>query len=81
VQIARADNVADVIARDGVKLVSEAKLAEFLRRLVVEPSLNRINDDAAHFSLGGVQPKKALLRVGADYDDDARAFRGIDARA
>jgi serine/threonine-protein kinase HipA len=64
VQIAPPDQVEAMIKRDGVREVSEAKLAEFLERLVAEPSLNTIAPDAAHFSLAGSQPKKALLHMG-----------------
>jgi serine/threonine-protein kinase HipA len=64
VQIAPPELVQDVTAREGVKLISEAKLAAFLKRLTVDPSLNRIDADTSHFSLAGAQPKKAILRVG-----------------
>ncbi len=63
VQIVPPDEIEEASKREGVRLVSEAALADFLRRLVQSPSLNRINQDANHFSLAGAQPKKAILRI------------------
>src|SRR5262249_27716711 len=64
VQMLPTENVEASIYQEGVKPVSETRLAEFLNRLVLHPSLNRINDDANHFSLAGAQPKKAILWMG-----------------
>ena len=64
VQILPPELVATSIAREGVKWVSEKRLAEFLGLLIQNPGLNRINEDANHFSLAGAQPKKAVLWMG-----------------
>ena len=64
VQVLPPEKVEASVHREGVKLIGEAKLAEFLNRLVLHPSLNRISDDANHFSLAGAQPKKAILWIG-----------------
>ena len=63
VQIVPTEEIEDAMKREGVKRVGEEALADFLKRLVQNPSLNRINQDANHFSLAGAQPKKAILRI------------------
>lgn len=49
--------------REGVKPISEAQLATFLKELSMGRTALGITEGASHFSLAGVQPKKAICLV------------------
>lgn len=63
VVIVAEDKIEQVRKREGVKQIGEAQLSKFLKELSAGRTALGITDGASHFSLAGVQPKKALCFV------------------
>ena len=66
VQLVRPDRLESVHGPRGagVEWIEEADIANRLRRLREDPSAGRLAQDTGQFSLGGAQPKTALLFQG-----------------
>jgi serine/threonine-protein kinase HipA len=63
VSIAPPDKMDNLRKREGVKQIGEAQLSKFLKELRGGRTALGITDGASHFSLAGVQPKKALCLI------------------
>jgi serine/threonine-protein kinase HipA len=67
VQLVRPDRLKVMLDRNSttkhVQWLDESEIAERLRLLSIDPSAWRAEADAGQFSLGGAQPKTALLRM------------------